>query len=102
GRDAGLRGRLPRVGRVGLAERAQDEFGVEVLTRLQGLRGDERERRRLARGDLDERGDLERLVVVGARLRVNRSRLSGEDYSLPYTHWRWSHSQPGESGGPPK
>ncbi len=34
------------------AERAQDELGVEILTRLQRLRSDQTERDRLKRGDL--------------------------------------------------
>src|ERR1051325_5924995 len=33
-------------------ERAQDELGVEILTRLQRLRGNQAERRRLDGGDL--------------------------------------------------
>src|SRR5205807_8289096 len=75
---------------------AQDEFGVEVLARLQSLRGDDGERRRLPRGYLDERGDFER-VAVGARLRVNGARLSGDDDAAAFER-RAQHRREQERG----
>src|SRR2546423_15713482 len=58
--------RLFRACARGFAERAQDEFGVEILARLQCLRSDDGERGRTPHGYFDQRRDWERLVRVGA------------------------------------